>query len=38
MGKTKKEKNSTVYVCYEGDREELFLKLLKDLYPPKKII
>ena len=32
MGKQKRKRKSTVYACYEGHREGLFLKFLIDLY------
>lgn len=35
MGKISRKKNSTVYGCYEGDREELILELFNGLYEPK---
>lgn len=35
MGQKKRKRNLTVYGSYEGDREELFLKFLIDLYKPK---
>lgn len=36
MGKEKRQKKLTVYGCVEGNREELFLKFLIEIYQPRK--